>query len=614
MNPVQSQDYHRIVPPSLPPPPLSSKCSPYQEAILSSTNNKINKKKQSSPMIQLQQQQSSKEKFSQSQPPPSSITQQQPPNKSSRLADNLLSTAAATSHSLNDSKSNNNRLSTTTTTTINKKSSSKNSERYSPSLNNSYNRKIDNSDNLGQKSLIVSIELPKLNRIPHIDRNGNHHLNHEQRMRSASPIPPPSSQSSRNSKSDLKKQQLQQQQKSSQQRLDNEKLSNLNGKSIAGSQLKLANKINKISDTTTTTSAPPLSSSNSKLNKPVPSPISSSTLSSSLPVSIPINNINNSLRTSPHITNNNNNHQHNYYHHNSSTTTTTQRSFSPLCSTEQEAQSMARTLKRKADSIKIPQQQILQYIEASMYFIQSGLIMEQKRIESEIDKAYQLYRDTLQLIKVATAKLSKQNNRPSTLLLFTNQEQLQLIDLKLTVLSYRCQALINSRLTRMRYREIHENKEMIGQFFKTHEKILNSCQNPPSSNSLSNQSSSSSTTTMSVPIQMMNYISRQLFLLQQSYSANDLWIKSESMIETNQSKNECKEFFQKIDHEAGLQLQLSSSLEQLIHYTLKGVKIIQECLQPLLANNNNNNNNSLENTNNNQTGSMQQQSSSLPTK
>ncbi|UXI15160.1 transmembrane protein 41A-A-like [Sarcoptes scabiei] len=362
------------------------------------------------------------------------------------------------------------------------------------------------------QSLIVSIELPKLNRVPVITNGDNEHSNYDSRTKSEF-VPLNKLKNTKTlSNSD-------------------EKYASLKINSFATANRSRLKTNSKSRDGTISRKTPVHTSTRSA------SQITSTSVSPAQTTSFSKNSLSNSVQDIRY----------------------------PLCQNEQEASSMARMFKHKADSIQDPQLQILQYIEASLYFIQAGLFIEQKKTDSDIEKAFLLYSETLKLINVTTSKLTK--NKP---LLEQNT-----IDLELTVLSFQCQALLNTRLARMKAREFHSNKEIINQFYKSNEEI--------SENSINVSESTL------VPNQILSLIKRQLLLFKFSYSSNDFWTKSETILANNAT---AKKFFNQIDLESGGSLLLSSSFEHLIHHTMIGIKFIKANLEKSSIVDLNNQNNS----------------------
>lgn len=230
---------------------------------------------------------------------------------------------------------------------------------------------------------------------------------------------------------------------------------------------------------------------------------------------------------------------------------------------EGETLAMAKTLKREADKNKDRHQQMALYIEAVLYFIQTGIrIEEAARERSDVDAAI-MYKETAVLLKATTNKFLKSGvtllggGKP-----FTASETAQ--DVKLTVLSYRVQAMLTLKLSRMRSKEMHENKELITAFMAE----------PSVQGALSHAapSSASGQANVSMTPATLQAMAKQLTLLQNFQTAVELWCKSEAMIE--KSPPAVREgFFGALaaDRRVGA-LQLSSTFEQLINYALNAVK------------------------------------------
>ncbi|KAH9402846.1 Has a role in transcriptional regulation [Tyrophagus putrescentiae] len=234
---------------------------------------------------------------------------------------------------------------------------------------------------------------------------------------------------------------------------------------------------------------------------------------------------------------------------------------------EGETLAMAKTLKREADKNKDRHQQMALYIEAVLYFIQTGIrIEEAARERSDVDAAI-MYKETAVLLKATTNKFLKSGagallggGKP-----FTASETAQ--DVKLTVLSYRVQAMLTLKLSRMRSKEMHENKELITAFMAEP-----SVQGALSHAAPSSASASSAQANVSMTPATLQAMAKQLTLLQNFQTAVELWCKSEAMIE--KSPPAVREgFFGALaaDRRVG-GLQLSSTFEQLINYALNAVK------------------------------------------
>lgn len=224
---------------------------------------------------------------------------------------------------------------------------------------------------------------------------------------------------------------------------------------------------------------------------------------------------------------------------------------------EQDALNKAKVLKRNADRENDRHQQMSQYIEAVLFFVQTGMSMEIKRNESDLDKAFQMYKETLNLLKQTTNKFSKAtplaSTRPGSSTPDTTSS-----DVKLTVFSYRCQALLMLKLNRMRSKEMYDNKELISTFMSE----------PAIQQILSHPSSSSSPSTQ-IPTNTLQACSKQLTLLQQFQTVIELWTKSEMLIEKNQ---QAKDWFASLNGSEVGSLLLSSTFEHLINYILNGIR------------------------------------------
>lgn len=358
--------------------------------------------------------------------------------------------------------------------------------------------------------MIVSIDLLKLNRVPCLERNGN--------------IPklalPPSADDRRSASPKIKEELNGKRSKSSTiSKVNHVKHEDESKSSKQSANAKIKKNQLKVSDAKSRNAENLLMESKSSPN--------------SLTVSIPVDSVTLKSTASPLADRSPN---------------TNNISISGLSS--QEALAVATTLKRKGDRCSTdPHKQVKLYIEAVLYFIQTGIRMEAKRTDSDMDRAYQMYKETLRLIKYTT-KIS-----PGA----KSQQHTDHIDLKLTIISYRCQALLNLKLNRMKQRDLHENKETINQYLSD-----------PTIAPILNNHYTTTANTISITTNVLQAFSKQYTLTQHTQTATDLWIKAEQIMETNSL---CKEYFQTLDTDLG-PLLLSSSFEHLIHYSMKGIRLL----------------------------------------
>ena len=204
--------------------------------------------------------------------------------------------------------------------------------------------------------------------------------------------------------------------------------------------------------------------------------------------------------------------------------------------------SAAKRLKHAADRETDRTVQACKYLEAVLYFILTGNSMEQRNSTNEAEKVFLMYKETLNLIRQITNKFSKSRSPHSA--------DIPTTDHKLTTLSYRCQSLLYLKLSRIKSKEIRDNNKTI----QSQSSDLNS-----------------SGTNVTIASSLLTAFQRQLFLLQQYHTAHDLWQQADHLIEKHPS---CKAFFFALDKECG-SLSLNSSFDQLVHYVRTGLQILK---------------------------------------
>jgi hypothetical protein len=204
--------------------------------------------------------------------------------------------------------------------------------------------------------------------------------------------------------------------------------------------------------------------------------------------------------------------------------------------------SAAKRIKHAADRETDRTVQACKYLEAVLYFILTGNAMELSGNETE--KVCVMYKETLNLIRQITNKFAKSRSSHSA--------DIPTTDHKLTTLSYRCQSLLFLKLSRLKSREIRDNNKSIQQ----------------QSLEINNNSNTNSTT---IPTSLLNVFQRQLLLLQQYHTAHDLWQQADHLIEKHAS---CKAFFVALDNVAGC-LSLNSTFDHLVHYVRTGLQILK---------------------------------------
>lgn len=205
----------------------------------------------------------------------------------------------------------------------------------------------------------------------------------------------------------------------------------------------------------------------------------------------------------------------------------------------------AKKLKHEADKELDRTIQLCKYLEAVLFFILTGIVVEQKQQQIEPDKQGAMYRDTLQLMKHIVNKFVK--SRPA------HNNEIPTTDHKLMALCHRCQSLLMLRMTRFKWKEMAHLS-----------KIIQSQAPEPV------PSSSQSGATVPVPAHVYACIRKQLTLCADVTAAHDQWYSADYLIDKHSS---CKAFFSALDNECR-PLSLNSSLDDLVTYVRTGLKIL----------------------------------------
>ncbi|XP_075234470.1 AF4/FMR2 family member lilliputian isoform X2 [Lycorma delicatula] len=258
--------------------------------------------------------------------------------------------------------------------------------------------------------------------------------------------------------------------------------------------------------------------------------------------------------------------------------------------------SEAKRLKHTADSEVDEFSQGLQYLEAVLYFLLTGLSMEH---ESVTDKAlYSMYKDTLQLIKYISSKFRNPQSSAVQGNLYN----------KLAVLTLRCQSLLHLKLFKMKRPEMKECHKIVNEHLQKSSPptTMDQCsslggQGTPSPmsptpspagsvGSVGSQSSGYSSGELrggtggliapnnaganaqcapciAVPVTVhtsMQEVNQHFNCL---LSAHDLWDQADTLI----NEGNHREFFIELDRYCG-PLMLNSNVRHLVHYVQMGIR------------------------------------------
>lgn len=111
----------------------------------------------------------------------------------------------------------------------------------------------------------------------------------------------------------------------------------------------------------------------------------------------------------------------------------------------------AKELKHIADGEADRSMQAMKYLEAALYFILSGRAMEN---DHDTSAPLTMYKDTLNFIKWVSSVFRRENQEGT-------------INLKLAVISLRCQSLLSLKIYKMRRNEHKENQRQLNRYFQT---------------------------------------------------------------------------------------------------------------------------------------------------
>lgn len=200
----------------------------------------------------------------------------------------------------------------------------------------------------------------------------------------------------------------------------------------------------------------------------------------------------------------------------------------------------AKRIKHAADEEKDMAVQMCKYLEACMYFIQTGIKMEQKLSPGQGDPKgiVNMYKDTLNFLRAIWLKFKSREALPETP---TN--------CKLNALSLRCLALLHLKIFRLKSKELRDNHRIIQSLQS--EAVINDG-------------------TATLPNAMYQAMQRQVHLYSGLNSAHDSWSQSEALIEKHPS---CKAFIKTLDTDRH-PLSLNSPLQDLVDNVRTGLKLL----------------------------------------
>ncbi|XP_063604169.1 AF4/FMR2 family member 4-like isoform X2 [Penaeus indicus] len=267
----------------------------------------------------------------------------------------------------------------------------------------------------------------------------------------------------------------------------------------------------------------------------------------------------------------------------------------------------AKELKHIADGEADRSMQAMKYLEAALYFILSGRAMEN---DHDTSAPLTMYKDTLHFIKWVSSVFRRENQEGT-------------INLKLAVISLRCQSLLSLKIYKMRRNEHKENQRQLNRYFQTAARAggvdghgnngngngtnwggqratgspSHLSQTPSPAGSVGSEGSQSSGYTTStegtrqrsgsapvghtpphpqpphgpiqtvpVPVSIHALIIKQNQLSGHLASAHDMWIEADHYV----YMHNMEDFFSDLDRQAG-QLTLHSSLYELVCYVMFGL-------------------------------------------
>ncbi|XP_071951109.1 uncharacterized protein [Antedon mediterranea] len=252
----------------------------------------------------------------------------------------------------------------------------------------------------------------------------------------------------------------------------------------------------------------------------------------------------------------------------------------------------AKKLKHFADALTDKGAKALAYVDAVLYFILCGNAMEDDQHISD-EKPLTMYTDTIELIKFIHR--------------FKDPE-IVAVDKKLTILCYRCQAILYMRMFRLRKEAAWKHSQHLKEYFKLVSKSQQApspwnsskCTGTPSPmsptpspagsvGSIGSQSSnngdpfsSSSQNRLSNGIGLMSpasvSITQKVHTIMSLYFtvtnhhlySLDLWEKAETCLQEN------AEFFRELDQECGALSLYNSTLIDLVKYVRAGLRWLKE--------------------------------------
>ncbi|XP_014095518.2 AF4/FMR2 family member lilli isoform X2 [Bactrocera oleae] len=206
--------------------------------------------------------------------------------------------------------------------------------------------------------------------------------------------------------------------------------------------------------------------------------------------------------------------------------------------------------------------QVTLYLEAVIYFILSGAVLEQHR-NSE-DTSWVMYKDTLNLIKFISSKIKH-------LQVSSTSNELHEPHNKVAILSLRCQSLISLKLYKLKRNYCRNIINHCADFLKSGRmEILNG--NTPSSNSPSNSVCSQGSGSNTPPGRGMRQdihttLSHQNLYFNYLANCHDLWDQADRLVRQGNHTD----FFIALDRENG-PLTLHTSMYDLFRYIQSGLK------------------------------------------
>ncbi|XP_035708996.1 AF4/FMR2 family member lilli isoform X1 [Folsomia candida] len=219
------------------------------------------------------------------------------------------------------------------------------------------------------------------------------------------------------------------------------------------------------------------------------------------------------------------------------------------------------------------------YLEAGLYFILTGIIMERDAAGNS-NASYTMYRDTLTLIQyIGTRWRSARLSGPGEL---QNQEA------KIITLSMRCQALLFCKLFKMKMKETRDMVSNMHDYFtkavvREPMIVTNSPQlSTPSPHSPTSSPAGSSGVLqhtpsphhqqnhmLPIPRNLYNHIQKQCGNTYNCIMAHDTWEQADAYV----SRYRLEDFFIGVDRQVG-PLTLHSTLVDLVRYVRHGLQVI----------------------------------------